>query len=374
MKSEILQGLLYQLTGKICEADEFASNRKFFLNMAKFKYDGYKQFSPGMRFIERFALWLNQFKNLEDRKIALDFVKNNLVYVSSPEMDLLVSSCYPDVIKPILFKKVSTELGIPEYKVKAISNSINFKLLLRQSLFCGLSDGARIEIFRRSNTGVLSHEQIYQTYELSAKRALKMQEELVADQKKSLGRSPNSDEDRFKILLLLDDFSASGTSYLKFSSTENKLKGKINAVYENIYKKEELKRVFDLENLEIHIVLYLCTEQAKTTIEGNFQKLKDEYALKKIPELHIVHMIQDSYKITAESNLPLFDLCNKDIYYDGAELEDRHTGIVKLGFCDCALPVVLYHNCPNNSLSILWAYENAKFGGLFPRVPRHKEL
>lgn len=374
MKSLILQGLLQKLTSEVCEAEALADNQKYFLNMAKFKYDGYKQFSPGMRFIERLALWLNQFKDLNDRKIALDFVRQNLVYISSPEMDLLVSSCYPDVIKPILFKKISTELGIPEYKVNVISNDQKFKSLLRQSLFCGLSDGARIEIFRRSNTGVLSHEQIYQTYELSAKRASKMQEELVADQKKNLERNPTAEEDKFKELFLLDDFSASGTSYLKFSSTDNKLKGKINALYESIYNKEELKGVFDLENLEIHIVLYLCTEQAKKAIEENFQKLKEAYSLKKIPELHIVHLIPDSYKISATNNQAIIDLCKKDIYYDGKNLEDKHTGEVRLGFSDCALPVVLYHNCPNNSLSILWAYENAEFGGLFPRVPRHKEL
>lgn len=375
MKSLILQGLLQQLTSEICEAEELANNQKYFLNMAKFKYDGYKQFSPGMRFIERFALWLNQFKDTSDRKVALDFVKNHLVYISAPEMDLLVSSCYPDVIKPILFKKVSNQLGIPEYRVNAISNDPKFRSLLRQSLFCGLSDGARIEIFRRSNTGVLSHEQIYQTYELSAKRASKMQEELAADQKKNLGRDPNSDEDKFKVLFLLDDFSASGTSYLKYSTTENKLKGKINALYESIYTKDDLKDVFDLENLEVHIVLYLCTEQAKKAIEENFQKLKEAYSLKIIPDLHIVHLIPDSYKISAEKNKEIIDLCHKDIYYDGGNLEDEHTGgKVKLGFSECALPVILYHNCPNNSLSILWAYENAKFEGLFPRVPRHKEL
>lgn len=374
MKSEILQGLLLQLTSEICEPEELSNNRKFFLNMAKFKYDDYKQFSPGMRFIESFALWLKQFEDLNDRKVALDFVKNYLVYISGPELDLLVTSCYADVIKPILFKKVSLELGIPEYMVSLISNSPKFKSLLRQSLFCGLSDGARIEIFRRSNTGVLSHEQIYQTYELSAKRASKMQEELVADQKKNLERDPNTDEDKFKVLILLDDFSASGTSYLKYSTTEKKLKGKINALYESIYTKDDLKDVFDLENLEIHIVLYLCTEQAKTAIEGNFQKLKEEYTLKNIPELHIVHMIPDSYKISTVNNQQIIDLCNKDIYYDGHELEDKHSGEVRLGFSGCALPVVLYHNCPNNSLSILWAYENARFGGLFPRVPRHKEL
>ena len=374
MKSEILQGLLYKLTGEICDPEELANNRKFFLNMAKFKYDGYKQFSPGMRFIERFALWLNQFKDLDDRKVVLDFVKDCLVYISGPEMELLVSSCYPDVIKPILLLKVSVELGIPEYQVNAISNDAKFKSLLRQSLFCGLSDGARIEIFRRSNTGVLSHEQIYQTYELSAKRAAKMQEELIADQKKNLGRDLKTDEDKFKVLFLLDDFSASGISYLNYFTTENRLKGKINALYESIYSKQELKGVFDLENLEVHIVLYLCTEQAKKSIEENYQKLKEAYNLKKIPELHIVHLIPDSYRISVENNQAIIDLCNKEDYYDGENLEDKHTGEVKLGFNECALPVILYHNCPNNSLSILWAYEDAKFGGLFPRVPRHKEL
>jgi hypothetical protein len=376
MKTEIVQGLLYQLTGSICDAEEFAANRKFFQTMAKFKYDGYKQFSPGMRFIERFALWLNQFSDLDDRKIALDFIKNDLIYISGPEMDLLVSSCYPDIIKPILFRKISEELGVPEYNIKEISNSSQFNSLVRQSLFCGLSDGARIEIFRRSNTGVLSHEQIYQTYELSAKRAAKMQEELVADQTKNLGKAPTSDEDKFKILFLLDDFSASGTSYLKYNEKENKLKGKINALYESIYSKDDFKDVFDLEDLEVHIVLYLCTAQAKNNIEANFQRLKDAYKLKSAPKLHIVYLIPDSYRLTAENSKSIIELCQKDAYYDGDMLEDKHTGggEVKLGFEKCSLPLILYHNSPNNSLSILWAYESGKFEGLFPRVPRHKEL
>lgn len=374
MKSKILQGLLLKLTFEICDADEISSNNKFFLNMAKFKYDGYKQFAPGMRFIERLALWLNQFDNLQDRKIALDFIKEFLVYISCPEMDLLVSSCYPDIIKPILIRKVSQNIRIPEYMVNAISSDITFKSLLRQSLFCGLSDGARIEIFRRSNTGILSHEQIYQTYELSSERAYKMKEELIADQRKILKKDISENEDKFKILFLLDDFSASGTSYLKYNPAEDKMKGKIHALYESIYKNAGLTDVFDLDNLEVHIVLYLCTEQAKKAIEDKFEMLQSKFNLKNRPELHVVYLISDDYKVSKENHPAFFDLCNKDEYYDGEVLEDKHTGDVKLGFNNCALPVVLYHNCPNNSLSILWAYENAKFCGLFPRVPRHKEL
>ncbi len=370
MKTLILQGLLQKLTVDICDAEELAENHKYFLNMAKYKYDSYKQFSPGMRFIERFALWLSQFKDSDDKKIAHDFIKNQLIYISSKEIDVLVSSCYTDIIKPILFKYISIDLKIFEYEVNKIANSHGFKSLLRQSLFCGLSDGAKIEIFRRSNTGILTHEQIYQTYELSGKRAKKMHDELITDQKKNLGRNPNSSEDKFKILFLMDDFSASGTSYLKFSESKG-LHGKIFALYESIYNNSELKPIFDLENLEVHIVLYLCTEQAKTAIEENFQKLSETFSLKNKPKLHIGYLIPESNKI---NNKEIIDLCKKEEYYDGDKLEDKHTGDVRLGFKACALPVVLYHNCPNNSLSILWAYENSKFAGLFPRVPRHKEI
>ncbi len=375
MKEDVVHGLFYKLTGTLYSAEEFTSNRKYFQNMARYKYDGYKQFSPGMRFIERFALWLNQFHNMEDRKTALNFVKNNLVYISSPELDLLVSSCFPDVIKPILINKIAYEENIPNYRVNEIVNSIEYKKILRQSLFFGLSDGARTEIFRRSNPATISHEQVYQTYELSTKRADKMQEELRNDLSDKLGRDLSESESKFKILFLLDDFSASGTSYLRYDESEGKIKGKINALYESIFNKTEIENVFDTENLEVHIILYLCTEQAKNSIESNFNRLAEAHRLRIKPKLHILHLINNSYKLTKENSNGIIELCNNDKYYDADELEDKHTGSVKFGFGECALPVVLYHNCPNNSISILWAYENSKkFGGLFPRIPRHKEI
>lgn len=371
MKLEIVQGLLHKVASDMFNDDELADNGIFFQTMAKFKYDGYKQFAPGMRFLERFALWLQQFDDINDRKIAFNFVKNKLIYISGPEMDLLVSSSYPDVVKPILGRSVAEKLGIPDYKINKIYDNTHYKSLLRQSLFCGLSDGARTEIFRRANNNVLSHEQIYQTYELSDRRATKMKEELISDQTNILGREPSDEESKFKFLFLLDDFSASGTSYLKYNASTNSLKGKINALYDNIYNRNNLSDVFDLDNLEVHIILYLCTEQAKESIEANFELLTNNFSLTKNPSLHVSCLISDSYRITDEN---IKNLCNKDTYYDASALEDRHTGTVKMGYSDCALPIVLYHNCPNNSVSILWAYENALFQGLFPRVPRHKEI
>ena len=78
---------------------------------------------------------------------------------------------------------------------------------------------------------------------------------------------------------------------------------------------------------------------------------------------------------------PLFpnfiEVIDDDKYYDAKTLKDKHTELggssVKFGFGECCLPIVLSHNTPNDSISHLWAYEWAKFRGLFPRLPRHWE-
>ena len=45
-----------------------------------------------------------------------------------------------------------------------------------------------------------------------------------------------------------------------------------------------------------------------------------------------------------------------------------------LGFNECALPLILYHNTPNNTLPILWfEYNKGVYRGLFPRINRHSE-
>jgi len=55
-------------------------------------------------------------------------------------------------------------------------------------------------------------------------------------------------------------------------------------------------------------------------------------------------------------------------------MQKGKTPDAKYGYGDCGLPVILHHNTPNNSLAILWFYENCTIRGLFPRVQRHKEM
>jgi hypothetical protein len=374
MKNDIAQSFLASVMDG--SADELVSGwRKYFQTMARFKYDDYQQFSPGMRFFEKLSLWLKQFDG-NDRVIALNFVHEKLIFVSQAEMNLLITSAFPDLIRDYFMKDVALELAVPEYAVLKIVNSINYKLLLRQTLFCGMSDGAKMEIFRRANPTLISHEQVYQTYELSAVRAGKMQEELSGDVHKIKVSGVTESDCTFKRLFLLDDFSASGTSYLKYNKEKNELKGKIAALYKSVFENEDLKKIFDIDALKVYVVIYLCTEQAKSQIEAHFNKLEDLYGNK--PILICSHIIPNTEKLTEVNDGPICGICKKDAYYD-KEIEDKHTreggSDVKLGFGKCALPLVLAHNTPNNSIPILWSYDtSSKFIGLFPRIPRHREI
>lgn len=374
MRDDVVKALLQKVISDIEGVDEDQTQNyiKYFQALARYKYDNYQQYSAGLRFIETLAIWVNQFDK-DDRKAALDFIKEKVVYISSQEINLIAESCFTDKLQYLLMKIAAQNLNIPEYKLNKIENSDAYRILKRQSLFCGLSDGARLDIFRRANTGVLSHEQIYLTYELTKQRIEKMKIELINDLNTNfnLGFDSNSEEAKFKTLFLIDDFSASGTTYLKMNS-QGKLTGKIAALYEDIFGEKNETNAFNKTDLKIYIILYLCSTQAKVTIESNFDKLGELYSHK--PELIIMHELGEEYKIRKNDNEYL--LCIKEKYYDKDLIEDKHTKTnIQLGFSNCSLPLILEHNTPNNSVPILWTYDNSKiFKGLFPRIPRHRVI
>jgi hypothetical protein len=369
MRNDMAQAFLMAVL-ESTEAITLADNRNYFQNMAKYKYDQYQQFAPGMRFIERFALWLNQFDS-NDRKSIFNFIRNRLVFISNEEMNNLVSASFPDLIRKILVDKVAQKQGIPEYLVSKVIASNEYKIALKQSLFFGLSDGARTDVFRRANSGIVSHEQVYQTYELSDEQAKKVHGEFLPKElEKICGKGYDSDLSNFQNIFLLDDFSASGTSYLR--EKEGQLKGKISQLYKSIFEAKE--KIYDTNNLKVCVILYLCTNQAYGQITGLFDNLAKVYGHK--PSLHCMHIIPDSFKLDQQTEKEIYDLCMNPKYYDAAIIEDEHTGPnIQLGYKSCALPLILAHNCPNNSLSMLWSYEHSeKFAGLFPRIPRHRVL
>jgi hypothetical protein len=376
MKDDVVKALLEKVISNIEGIDEDMTQSyiKYFQAIARYKYDNYQQYSAGLRFIETLAIWLEQFDSI-DKKTALDFIMNRIVYISSSEINLIAESCFIDRLQYVLMKIASEKLNIPEYKLKHIENSKEYEIIKRQSLFCGLSDGARLDIFRRANTGILSHEQIYLTYELSEQRVAKMKDELIEDlnHRFQMNVNQDSEESKFKSLFLIDDFSASGTSYLK-QNDKGELKGKIAGLYKDLFanNKAKIDATFDKTNLKIYIILYICSTQARLTIEGNLEKLFDMYQHR--PELIIMHELDEKYKIKEDEGI--YNVCKNDKYYDKDLIEDKHTQKnIQLGFSNCALPLILEHNTPNNSIPLLWTYDYSDiFKGLFPRIPRHRVL
>jgi hypothetical protein len=58
----------------------------------------------------------------------------SLVFVSRLELDHVIGTVYPDVIRPILIRRAAEELGLPPYKVAKIAASPEFRALERKTL------------------------------------------------------------------------------------------------------------------------------------------------------------------------------------------------------------------------------------------------
>lgn len=350
---------------------EVAAQRPLIQAMASFKYDEYQQFSAGIRFIESLARWLNQFEDNEERKIAYDFIKSNLIFISNDQIAHLVNICFDDKINPILLGKAARRLEVPNYYVQFLYNSDTYRELRRRSLFLGASDGSKIDQLRR-NSGI-SNEQVFSSYYISSEK--------IEDMLKELEKA--GFEGKFNSVFLVDDFTGSGLSY--FRNENGAYKGKIykflNLLYDTQEKQKDpdkhvLSDLINIDTLDIHIIFYIAK---RTSVEYLSQEIENWKVKQGYTFNHSVDAIQfldEDIKRTVLSDNAFIDLAAK--YFDNAIITDsykkgKHDNPY-LGFDECALPLILNHNTPNNTLPILWQPESETGKiGLFPRVNRHKE-
>ncbi|HDS0921136.1 TPA: hypothetical protein QEM85_005125 [Pseudomonas putida] len=360
-----------QLLAKIMNWQEISSvqSLKKLQLLAEYKYNNYQRFGPGRRFIENLALWLEQF-DAHDRDAAFKLVTNRLVFFSEAELSHLVSTAYPDLIVQERIRLVAEEFGIPNHKVSKICSKDRFKELQAKSLYLGLSDGARTNEVRRSSFGDISNEQIWQAYELSDEKATDMLDSLQLSLEKINRAEVQS---RFNLIWLLDDFSGSGNTYIRYDSASGKYKGKIKKIFERLHKGD----LIDPHHYEVFLLLYTATRQAIDHIEYWSERFTSEHGFKPV-QVKVLCPIEPEYSLAADVDPDISGLLKIEKYYD-PRASDKHIKVggtedARMGFAACALPVVLSHNSPNNSIYILWGPENYKPFGLFPRVSRHREF
>lgn len=368
MNDDIADQLLAKVMGwqESGRGDLVDANRRELQLLSTYKYDAYQRFGPGQRFIESLALWLDRIRP-EHRATALEFVRKRLIYVSDGEFLHLVRTVYPDIVVPELMRLVAGEQGLRSHQVERIAADPRFTELGIKSLYLGLSDGARTSEVRRMSAGGITHEQIWQAYELGAAKG----RELLRRLGKSLeAKGVPHEGQRFTLVWLLDDFSGSGNTYIRLE--KNEFEGKLTKAFGMLHEHE----LVDPSHYEVFLLLYVATRQAVDHIEYWSERYTSERGYKPL-QVRVAHLLDATVKITSKRDPELRLLIDEPDYYDN-RAHTNHTAIggtanVRRGFANCGLPVVLGHNTPNNSIYLLWGEETFHFKGLFPRVSRHTD-
>lgn len=352
------QDLALKILAKIMDWDDETARKEFqwLKLMARLKYDGYRDFQAGMRFVESLATWLQQFSDLSERKTAYDFVRKALVYIGPGEMQHLVEQFYPRTVRDRIVHMVSGECNIPPYRVLVDRDARKAeKRLRRQTLFMGLSDGARIDTIRRATSGLLSNEQFVSSTQVDVEK--------WKDLRDNLRKELDDPEARFRLIYLIDDFAGTGKSFFRFDDEE--AKGKLVRFKRSV---KDANKALNGDNLfdddwELCVHHYVVTAKAEKYIKECLQKTtadagdRDGWARK----------MRSSRGMVLPSETPIDAVSGRyddfirltRTYYD-PRIQTKHTDVggaphVGLGFGGCALPLVLEHNTPNNSVALLWA-------------------
>jgi hypothetical protein len=374
------QRLGLRLLGEVMQwSDEQARDEFRWLKlMSRFRYDGYEDFRAGVRFLERLSVWLQQFKP-EDRETAYQFIVNRLVYLGPAEMQLLVERMYPEVVERRLLRAISTSRGIPPYAIWRNPAAVgDLKALRRKSLFMALSDGARIDEFRRANVGVLSNEQIVVATQLDGSKWRDLLKELRKDQ---------GSRATFEEVYLIDDFVASGTTLLRFDDEEKSWKGKLVKVRGTLNEAQAALSgaAIVADTAKIHIHHYVASAYAESIIRDRVLEMRRSTAnaewLDRVT-FSFGYVLPVDLPLTKHSAEPFRKLVEH--YYDPS-LQNRHSAVsgidsMMFGYKECGLPLVFEHNTPNNSLPLLWAETAGDIAKgvhsmrpLFRRRQRHSE-
>jgi hypothetical protein len=285
-------------------------------------------------------------------------------------MQRLVELFYPQVVEPLLVQEVSTRLKIPAWRVWTDGTACQeVRCLRRRCLFMGLSDGARLDRFRRANEARIGNEQVVLQTQLDSDKWGDLLSELRKDLK--------DQQARFAMVFLIDDFIGSGTSLL--DQRDGCWKGKLPRFARVVGELTNDPPFADGWRLCVHH--YLANAGVLQRTQERWDAWRPSLQSDGFPSevrLSAGLPLPPEMPLNADrpADAPVWDLTNR--YYDPA-IETPSIRIggdhARQGFAGCALPLVLEHNTPNNSIALLWAESRGKSAHemrpLFRRRQRH---
>jgi hypothetical protein len=364
MNQELAYRMLSELIG--WTRDEAMREFAWLGLIARLKYDGYRGYVAGARFFESLIDWLQQFEK-GDRAAAYAFVRRRLIYVGPYELQHLVDLFFPETVQRLLRDTAAKRLQVPPYRVWSNADAAKgYNRLLRQSLFLGMSDGARIDAFRRTNVGRVKNEQVWPAMDVDDERW----DDAINDLRNDLGDSSA----QFATVFLIDDFVASGLTLLRKEGGE--WKGKLPRLWKKL---KPLTKTHLESGFELVVHHYIAGAQAEAGLLERHRELvaargddwfgsvsftfgtvfPDEIRVQQPADEAFVRLVDKHYNK---------NIMTKSMLVGG---EDG-----RLGFSACGLPLVLEHNTPNNSVALLWAEADSdasqpEMRPLFRRRQRH---
>jgi hypothetical protein len=343
--------------------------------MVDYKFDRYHGYGPGIHFYVRLISWLGQFKDLPARQLAYRYLRHHLVFVGQPELHQLIKLAMPEMEKEAR-RTVASRHNISYYETWTNKTAQqDLKLMSLRTLYVGLSDGARIDVFRRENDGLLTNEQVVASSEISDEKWESLGNKL-ADRLKQSG-FPLA-ESKFERVCLIDDFTGSGTTLIRHDETTAAWDGKIDKFCSQAEQHRE-KRPQLAERCHIQIHHYLASAKAKETIENLVPKFQSTVSRFNVKTSY-------SWVLSADPSIVMGPGSDEKLiewienHYDPS-IQTTHNckdgKPIALGYKQCGLPIVLEHNTPNNSIALVWATSKPDSRNphimrpLFPRIDRH---
>jgi len=356
-------------------SDEAATQEFHWLDlMVRYKFDHYQGYGPGRRFYVTLLRWLTQF-DPADRATAYRLLRDHLIFVGQSEMHHLVGLSGP-LIQRDMRRHVARLLKLPAYMVdEDPAAQCRLALLQERTLYVGVSDGARIDVFRRYNEGSINNEQVVPMAEISEAKWDSLHKKLAGRLK---AKQEHADaEPKFEWVCLIDDFTGSARSSIWFDKDEAKWDGKVGK-----FVVANHERLASKACIQVHH--YLASSIAKTTIEGRIADIAKQY-----PALEFcasfAYVLPEAIRMQNAADPELLDLLKRHYDPEIAKANSHLGEDVAMGYNQSGLPLVLEHNTPNNSVAVLWARSPERSGDcsekatievspLFPRRQRHMDV
>ena len=376
MRFNLAKQFLVQLMGW----DDIEATKRFqeMDLMSDIKYDSYDQFMPGIKFAGNFYLWLSQFKDPQERKLMYEFVKKYIIFINSTQISHLIDLLYNTKIIPLIRQKVVEDFKakgeiVNKYNYRRLDNSAEFKSHKRKTLFIGLSDGSHIDIIRRNS--YLDNDQVLTNYYPDDTKIKSLAEELESSKDVE-----NDETKKFESIVLIDDFTASGASFIRKKNAV--YEGKLTKFFETIDKNQGFKNLFT-EGFEVRLYFLIATKSSLTHIREMLGEFMQKYGNLKV-EVDCIQMLDEDAKFTNHQDgeaKAMLEIIQKKCYINEPALTKAYKKSYSdgdtryhLGYKQCALTVVLNHNTPNNSLPIIWQPKREGDDPLYPlfyRITRH---